>query len=919
MGKPMETPMLKERVPELPPVSNWRTTDQDEINRRRLRAAKESMRFRNLMPEQPVFSNFNVESASGQTYQVELRHLEPLTSACTCVDFQVNGLGTCKHVEALLRWLRSDAATLRQAEAEGSPRIDLVPDIATGRLMVERNLNLLPAGLRGFFDITGLALPEFSKEEILAAFNKANRPAVRVSQEVATWIGQQERNEERFRLRRAYEQSVRSGSYPAQETKLPLLPYQREGMLHLAFTERALLADEMGLGKTAQAIAAAALLHRLGKISRVLVVAPASLKTEWEEQIRLFTDLPYQLVFGERSARKDAYEQPTFFTLTNYEQILRDVALVNSVLKPDCVILDEAQRIKNWDTQTAQAVKKLQSRYAFVLTGTPLENRIDEVYSLMSILDPQVLGPLFRFNREFYVLNANGRPEGYKNLQNLRERIRPYLLRRRKADVEKELPDRTDRTVFVTMAPEQRSRYAAHEERVARLVAQARTRALSKPESEHLQRELSMMRMLCDTPFILDEACPVCPKLDEVQNLLESALSTPGVKVLIFSEWERMLLLVQEQCRKMGLPFAWHTGSVPQQRRRQEILRFKNEPECRVFISTDTGGLGLNLQQASVVINCDLPWSPARLEQRVARAWRKNQVRNVTVVNLVTEDSIEARMMETLTRKSALAGGVLDGEAELDTQMIGTGRQAFLKRLEAVVRVPQAVGRAATRPSIEALRAVDPELGFAAVLSERMGDKLLACDLCQPAQGRPVLLVTAEGDTSAAWACAERVCADWFGGGEERHAPVVEVVGRAAHEAVKRLVARGVLTRVEGASRSLYRKEEGLAQPKLAPDSEKARLLALRRQAVDAYRRARQLVAALSFDAARQPLEQAVILLAHAYALQKKMAEPQSVRQAVSAEFAGLWGDTLPVMEELLESDGSTVAVSRALMTKFGG
>ena len=913
----METLIPKARLPELPPVSNWRTTDQDEINRRRLRAAKESMRFRNLTPEHPLFSNFSVESASGQTYQVELRSLKPLVGSCTCVDFRVNGLGTCKHVESLLRWLRSEAVAVRQAETDGSPRIDLVPDIATGRLLVERNLNLLPSGLRSVFDITGLALPEFSRGDVLAAFNKSSRPMARVSQEVAAWLGQQVRNEERIRLRRAYEQSVRSGLYPAHETKLPLLPYQREGMLHLAFTERALLADEMGLGKTAQAIAAAALLHRLGKVNRVLVVAPASLKTEWEEQIRLFTELPYQIVFGERGARKTAYEHAPFFTLTNYEQILRDGALINTALEPDCVILDEAQRIKNWDTQTAQAVKRLQSRYVFVLTGTPLENRIDEVYSLMSLLDPQVLGPLFRFNREFYVLNASGRPEGYKNLQHLRELIRPYLLRRRKADVEKELPDRTDRTVFVGMSHEQRTRYAVHEERVARLVAQSRTRALSQPESQRMQRELSMLRMVCDTPYILDEACRVCPKLDELRNLLESALSAPGVKVLIFSEWERMLLLVQELCSQMGLAFAWHTGAVPQQKRRQEILRFKNDPACRVFLSTDTGGLGLNLQQASVVVNCDLPWSPARLEQRVARAWRKNQVRNVTVINLVTEDSIEARMVETLSRKRALAEGVLDGESGLDNLTIGSGRQAFLRQLETVVRAPR-VAPPAPHASLESLRAIDPELGFAAAVSDLLGAKLALCEVWQTPQGRPVLLLVAEGDVAEAAACAERVRSEWFGSEERGRDPIVEVVGRATHEALKRLVARGVLNEPENTVRTLYMSGRGLAQPRLAPDSEKAQVLELRQQAKAAYRRAKQLVASLSFDEARQPLDESVVLLARAYALRRRFAEPQDVRQAVSEAFAGLWGDTLQVVRQLLASDGSPVAVARALDTKLG-
>lgn len=908
-----------ENLPDVPSGSNWRTTDQDEINRRRVRAAQEPMRFSNLTPAHPVFSNFSVASASGQTYQVELRSLTPLVSACTCVDFRVNGLGTCKHVEGVLRWLREESLALDQAEEWGSTRIDLVPDTATGRLMVERNLNLLPPTLRGFFDITGLALPEYGEQEILDAFQRNGRSALRISQEVAAWRAQRQRNEERIRRRRDYEQQVRSGRYPTQETKLPLLPYQREGMLHLAFTERALLADEMGLGKTAQAVAAAALLHRLGHVQRVLVVAPASVKTEWEEQIRLFSDLSYLPVFGDRSARKEAYEQPAFFMLTNYEQVVRDIELINTVLKPDCVILDEAQRVKNWNTKTAQSVKKIRSRYAFVLTGTPLENRIDDIYSLMSMLDPQVLGPLFRFNRDFYVLDENGRPVGYKNLQLLRERIQPFLLRRRKVDVEKELPDRTDRTVFVAMDPEQRARYTVHEERVARLLAQSRTRTLSKAEADRLQRELSMMRMLCDTPYILDETCRICPKLNEIQDLLESALSTPGVKVLVFSEWERMLQLVRTRCTQMGVETAWHTGSVPQKNRRREIQRFKNEADCRVFLSTDIGGQGLNLQQASVVINCDLPWNPARLEQRISRAWRKHQMRSVTVVNLVTGDSIEARMIETLARKRLLTDGVLGGDAALDEQLIGTGRQGFLRRLASLVPVPTRSVRVAAVPSTEALRAVDPELGFAAMLVERLGDALWLCERVRPvSQPRPVLWVVAEGDLRAVTAYAERVRADWFGNVDAHHVPVVEVAGRAAYEALKRLLTHGVLEHAGGERRTLFSRAGGLAQPRLELGSDKAQAQVLRREALLAYRRARQLIAALAFDAAREPLEQAVLLLAQAFALHHGLDQPESVRQALADDYDAFWGDTRPVLDELLDEHGSPVAVSRALMPKFG-
>ena len=195
-------------------------------------------------------------------------------------------------------------------------------------------------------------------------------------------------------------------------SSLPLLPYQREGAAHLAFHERALLADEMGLGKTVQAIAACEILAREKGVERVLVVSPTSVKAEWEEQIARFTNRAARFVAGPYPERLKLYRAPAFFTLVNYEQVVRDADDLNRLLKPDVVILDEAQRIKNWHTKTARRVKSLVSPYAFVLTGTPLENRIDETYSIVQYLDPEIFGPLFRFNRDFYDLDERGRPEG---------------------------------------------------------------------------------------------------------------------------------------------------------------------------------------------------------------------------------------------------------------------------------------------------------------------------------------------------------------------------------------------------------------------------------------------------------------------------------------------------------------------------
>ena len=245
-------------------------------------------------------------------------------------------------------------------------------------------------------------------------------------------------------------------------------------------------------------------------------------------------------------------------------------------------------------------------------------------------------------------MDERGRPKEYRNLALLHERISPLLLRRRKADVETELPGRTDRNFFVALSHQQRAAYQDHEVEVSRLVNIAKRRPLTKQQQEKLMRELAMLRMICDTTYILDRENRTSPKIEELERILEECLAEAEVKVVLFSEWERMLELAKDRLRRMQIGYAWHTGSVPQQRRRAEIRAFKSDPQCRVFLSTDSGGVGLNLQNASVVINCDLPWNPAKLEQRIARAWRKNQSRPVTVINLIAENTIEHRMLGTL-------------------------------------------------------------------------------------------------------------------------------------------------------------------------------------------------------------------------------------------------------------------------------
>lgn len=782
----------------------WKTTDEEEIERRRLRASQEPFLIKPAEPGHPFYGRFACHSKlSGRTYLVEIRSLTQPENACQCPDFLSNGLGTCKHIEAVLSHrARGQKRRFARAAQEGSPKVEVylshyeTPEIKVGwpakASRVARTL------LSPFFSNNGslLADPVEAFPSIKRALHRASdavQNEIRIGLEVEAWVDDLNRRRERVKAKDAFLRDVRDKKQTLDFLKLPLYPYQKEGLLHLCFGERAMLADEMGLGKTAQAIGACELLRQRRKIERVLVVSPASLKAEWEEQISKFTGLPVKIIWGPRAARLKMYREPSFFYLTNYEQVRNDYAALMEILAPDVVILDEAQRIKNWSTKTARTVKRLSSPYAFVLTGTPLENRIDEIYSIIEFLDPHVFGSLFRFNREFYELDEKGRPIGYRNLEELHRRIRPIMLRRRKEEIEDQLPARTVNNYFVAMEPEQEKRYGEYQERVAKLVAIAKRRPLTREEFEKLQKWLACMRMICDTPYILDQECRICPKLDELASVLEDLTGQNGAKVLVFSEWERMLSLVREMAEDRGISFAWHTGSVPQHKRRQEIRRFKIDPECRLFLSTDSGSVGLNLQEAGAVVNLDLPWNPAKLEQRIARAWRKHQTRTVKVVNLVSENSIEHRMLGLLSQKQYLADAVLDARGDFQAVKMPSGRAALMERLQALMGADgeKVQPKAEIPPGPKAVPLRDPFQAFYEDMAGRLSDRLLLLESCRSAAGRSTILLVIQGDIEAFRPVAERLVQQNFTASGQ--VPVLELMDRMTYETIKRMVDSGLL------------------------------------------------------------------------------------------------------------------------------
>ncbi len=662
-------------------ATGWNTTDEDEMHIREKRAEKGDFAIEKYSRKADIFDSYEVNDR----YTVELRSLDEKINSCSCPDFETNGLGTCKHIEAV---------RLQYDEHKGRNRkIEIFLDIHRDAVSIRypkgsRKSSHYREILSPYFDASFqllsdpfYSIPALKRE--LSKLDRAKSAKIRLSIHIDHWLQRKVFQRERERDRQNYLQDFKEGKRSLDFLKHTLYPYQKEGVLHLAFTKRALLADEMGLGKTIQAIGASVLLKRLKGIKRVLIVSPASLKGEWEEQIGKFTDETVCYVQGAKPKRDKIYRSDAFFYLANYEQIPYDIEEINQLLRPDLVILDEAQRIKNWRTKTANSIKKLQSEYAFVLTGTPLENNIDEIYSIVQFLDPFIFGPLFRFNRNFYKLNDRGMAEGYQNLKLLHQMIKPVMMRRKKEDVEGNLPPRTLKNYFVSMTQEQRKRYEEYEQNVSRLARKAAKYPLKEEELKKLQMWLSCMRMLCDSGYILDEKLKQSPKLDELIPILEEIITDTDKKVILFSEWERMLFLLRERLEEKSWDFAFHSGSINQKERRVEIERFKNDSNCRLFLSTDSGSVGLNLQAASVVINLDIPWNPAKLEQRIARAWRKHQLNSVQVINLITENSIENKMLYLIKQKQNLSDSAIDGSGE-DSQPIARNRKELIDQIKEI-------------------------------------------------------------------------------------------------------------------------------------------------------------------------------------------------------------------------------------------
>jgi SNF2 family DNA or RNA helicase len=492
-----------------------------------------------------------------------------------------------------------------------------------------------------------------------------------------------------------------------------LRPYQTEAVERIVERQNLLLAMVMGSGKTATAISGVRLLRRQRQVDHGVVFALKSIKWQWVREINKWDPrATVQVVDGSKLQRHQAIRRADNFhyTILHYQCLVNDWDLIKRFLPIDFVILDEATAIKGMGTKTSKRAK-LMAKHTDVrlaLSGQPVENRPEELFSIMQFVDPDVLGPFPKFDRAFITRDHWGNPRSYKNLPVLAKRMETAMFRRSREDISEYLPERIEMEVPIVLDPAVMKLHDHIRADLSDAIDNAMSMGFGAGSSFDIMKHygqgpadegismmgqvmsrLLAMRMLSahphllrlsaeqfDTPLsrrgseyasllaaqgLLDGFPAETTKLAALIEMVEEILSEdPRHKVVVFSYFKPMLAMI---ARRIKAGHALITGEVTGMQRDRAIVRFNSDPTCRVFLSSDAGAYGVDLPSGSHIINYDLPWSGGALAQRIARIDRTNsEFEQINVMYLYGHATIEARMYRLLQQKAKVARAFLDGE-----------------------------------------------------------------------------------------------------------------------------------------------------------------------------------------------------------------------------------------------------------------
>ena len=445
-----------------------------------------------------------------------------------------------------------------------------------------------------------------------------------------------------------------------------LRPYQIAGYQWLSYLNDVgwggILADDMGLGKTVQALTMLEYYKKTNGSIKAIVICPTTLIYNWQNEVRKFTpELSFHIHHGNTRLRKHEELTQHNIIITTYGTLRSDISMFVQVLF-DYVVLDESQAIKNPSSKVTKAATLLTAKNRLCMSGTPLQNNTFDIFAQMNFLNPGLLGSMEFFRNEFATpIDKFGEPEQKEHLRKL---LYPFILRRTKEQVAKDLPEKTETILFCEMEEEQRSIYEAYRNSYRdKILGAIDQQGIDKSQLTILQG-LMKLRQICDSPAILNEEEKFpnnSIKLDELAREISENIGQH--KALIFSQFLGMLALIKEKLKEQNVPFEYFDGSTSPTEREKAIQNFQNNDDCRVFlISLKAGGVGLNLTAADYVYIVDPWWNPAVEQQAIDRTHRIGQTKNIFAYRMICIDTIEDKILQLQEKKKTLAKELISDE-----------------------------------------------------------------------------------------------------------------------------------------------------------------------------------------------------------------------------------------------------------------
>ena len=627
------------------------------------------------LPNDLIYEPIQVKEHNKKSVEVEITP-QLHSCSCSCNDFLFQKLNTCLHIQAVAR-LKSENQEFNDLLKQRKDNPSLWLDSS--------NYSLVAVGdwTDKLLSEFGLTKTEYSiydrtvEIEDIEKFQNNTNANVRIVKSVKPNYVNKLLQVKHSELTKQWISSLNQKDL--SPTRKTLYSFQEGGVKHLVSGKRVILADDMGLGKTITAISACSLLRNNGSVNgTTLIVCPASLKHQWVNEIKSSTDDSVS-VFYNSSDVIQYFTNPVDvdYIVVNYELVQRNSDLFESGYF-DVIILDEAQRVRNFETKTWKSISKLKSEYLFVLSGTIIENKINDLFSIMRFINQDVLGPEWEFNFSHMRYSPTGKLLNVINLGSLREKLKPFVLRRTKDQVAKDLPEFIAMTRYVAMTSEQANLESYYREQAIRIMAQGSARELTFAERQMINACLLKARQACNAVKLCkkDSVTVGSPKINELEEIITEII-TENKKVIVFSEWVEMLELVASRLKELNYEYLMLHGGIPNKKREAIVDSFMNDESKKIFLSSDAGGVGLNLQAASYVIHLDLPWNPAKVDQRNGRAHRIKQTQKVTAIYLTSETGIERGIEGMYSQKRDARVASLDSNSAIDEISIQTFNSAL--------------------------------------------------------------------------------------------------------------------------------------------------------------------------------------------------------------------------------------------------